>query len=528
MKPACSKLSANITHHHPVLEMINISKRFGRIQALDHVNLTIWPHEIVAIVGENGAGKSTLMSILFGIYSPDQGDIKINHHPVVIKNTHQARSSFIGLLSQHFELVNNLEVWKNIALGREQAWFFLPSKKIKNQIRALCLRYHLKINLDAKLGDLCYSDHQKVELLKNLFWDSQIFIFDEPTSVLDEQDTHQFFKVMAALVKNKKTVIWIAHNLDHVFQVADRIVVMTKGRVVLEKPLVAVTKAAIVNKMFPQIKLQSEKNLKTTRFLGDYQTQPVLSFQAVSYSPYLLGRNFTLQNVSFDVHPGQIVGVAGIAGNGQQEVFDLIIGTKHPSSGQVLFKNQKINPYSVAWRNRNLAIAKIPDDRERQGLIMNSTVFNNTVLPFIGRYPFSRWGIIRRRYNKYWTQKMIAKYGIKNAQAGFGLVGNMSGGNQQKTIIAREMSMSRELLVFKQPTRGLDLVTSRLVYDQIRTAARQNVGVLVFSSELHELVSLCHTVLVIDRGQIKAILKQKQVTYQNISNAIVKASHYGH
>lgn len=495
------------------LEVRNITKRFPGVLANNKVNFDLRKGEVHALLGENGAGKSTLMNIIYGLYSPDEGEFFLgNGHndtpdKVNIRNPHDAIQNGIGMVHQHFMLVPVFTVAENIVLGDEVTRGpSLDMRKARQQIRKLSKEYGLEVDPDAVVEDLPVGIQQRVEILKALYRQASILVLDEPTAVLTPQEADDLFQVMRKLTERGVSIIFITHKLKEVLAVADRITVMRRGEVVgtttpaeSDEPKLA---AMMVGR---EVLLTVDKTIAKPKDV-------VLGVQSLRVTDER--KMETVRDVSFEVRAGEILGIAGVQGNGQTELVEALTGLRRVDAGQITLGGKtvpSINPRALAERG----MAHVPEDRHKHGLVLPFTVADNCVLVTYYRPPFAR-GLQRDgRAVIENADRLIARFDVR-APNGLVAAGNLSGGNQQKVIIAREFSRPIQLLVANQPTRGLDVGSIEYIHSQIVEMRDKGAGVLLVSAELDEILSLSDRIAVMYRGQIVATIEAGQVTREEL------------
>lgn len=483
-----------------IIEMLNITKAFPGIIANDNVTLQLKEGEIHALLGENGAGKSTLMSILFGLYQPDEGEIKVRGEVVRIKNPNDANNLQIGMVHQHFKLVENYTVLENIILGREQTKFgFLTKKEARKKVMELSEHYGLKIDLDAKIEDITVGMQQRVEILKMLYRNADILIFDEPTAVLTPQEITELMTNMKNMINEGKSIILITHKLNEIKMVADRCSVLRKGKYI---GTVDVKKTSIAQMAEMMVGRKVDFNIeREPANIGEV----VLQVNGINHVNEYLGKN-DLTDVSFEVHSGEIVVIAGIEGNGQSQLAGVITGLNTPKSGQIILNGEDITKKTI--RQKTLSgISHIPEDRHKHGLVLDFNLANNLILQTYFDKEFQKYGFFKFSAINNHADKLIEQFDIRSGQGRRTLMRSMSGGNQQKAIIARELSRDMNLVVAVQPTRGLDVGAIEYIHRKLINLRDHNKAILVFSLELDEVFAIADRILVMYEGRIVANLK---------------------
>lgn len=492
----------------PILQLKGITKQFPGVLANDHIDLTLNQGEILALLGENGAGKTTLMNILYGLYQPDEGEILVNGEPVTIHSPTDAINTGIGMVHQHFMLIPVFTVTENIMLGSEpvKAGGFLDRPKTAARIMEISSQYKLEVNPNEYVKDLPVGVQQRVEIIKLLYRNANILIFDEPTAVLTPQEADELFVIMRSLVKQGKSIIFITHKLREVLDVADRIMVIRRGAVVGE----ADPKKADRNKLAEmmvgrEVNLEVEKTIKAPG-------EVVLSVKDLVVADQF--KQIIVDNVSFDVHAGQILGIAGVQGNGQTELVKSITGLGKSVSGEILFKGKNIlntPPRKIT----ELGSAHVPEDRQADGLVLPFPVAENLVLCTYYKEPYAK-GIVMQYQNILKnSEKLVEDFDIRTPSS-LTPVGSLSGGNQQKVIIARELSRPIELLIASQPTRGLDVGSIEYIHKRIVEKRDEGCAVLLVSPELDEVIELSDRIAVMFRGKIIAIVEAEDVSKETL------------
>ena len=491
-----------------VIEMLHITKEFPGIKANDDITLQLKRGEIHALLGENGAGKSTLMSILFGMYQPDAGEIRKNGERVSIKDPNDATALGIGMVHQHFKLIDVFTVLDNIILGAEDTKFgFLQKKEARAKVQDLSQRYGLKVDLDAKVENITVGMQQRVEILKMLYRDNEILIFDEPTAVLTPQEIEELMKIMKNLTAEGKSILFISHKLNEIMAVADRVTVLRKGQCIGTVETKDTNQQALSNMMVGRpVQLQVEKD---EAHPGDVVLQ-VKDLRVHSK----LHKKDAVQGVSFDVRAGEIVCIAGIDGNGQSELVYGLTGLEKSAGGTVTLCGEEISHTSIRKRLKNLS--HIPEDRHKHGLIMDFTLEQNLVLQRFREPQFQKAGFLKRDAIRSYANVLIDQYDVRSGQGPVTVVRSMSGGNQQKAIIARELDREKPLIIAVQPTRGLDVGAIEYIHSQLVAERDKGRAVLLVSLELDEVMNLSDRILVLYEGEIVGELDPKQTSVQEL------------
>ena len=492
-----------------IVEMNNITKKFPGIIANDNVTIQVKKGEIYAILGENGAGKSTLMSMLFGMYEPDEGEIFINGKKENIKSPNDATDLNIGMVHQHFKLVSNYTVAENIVMGIE------PKKKIlgllpyvdmktaNEKVLKISGEYGLDVDPTKKIEDLNVSIQQRVEILKMLYRESEILIFDEPTAVLTPQEIEYLLKIILELKKSGKTILLITHKLEEIKKVADRCAILRRGKLVSVVNTNEVTTKEMSTLMVGRdIELTLTKNEpKFRETILEVENLNVKNKENID----------AVKNISFTVRGGEIMAIAGVSGNGQIELADAIAGILPVESGKITLNGKDITNLSIRNRNKE-GIAYIPEDRQDVGLIMDFNLNNNLASKNYFKDGFSKKGVLNFGKIRTYGKELIDKYDIRSGQEGITIVRSMSGGNQQKVIIGREIEQDTPLIIFVQPTRGLDIGAVTNIHNYIIQERDKGKAILLISLELEEVMNLADTIGVIYNGELLKIEEAKNMT----------------
>ena len=492
-----------------VIEMCNITKEFPGIIANDNITLQLKKGEIHALLGENGAGKSTLMSVLFGLYQPEKGVIKKDGKEVKIKDPNDANALGIGMVHQHFKLVHNFSVLQNIILGVETTkGGFLKMDDARKKVMTLSEQYGLRVDPDALIENITVGMQQRVEILKMLYRDNEILIFDEPTAVLTPQEIDELMKIMKGLAAEGKSILFITHKLNEIMAVADRCTVLRKGKYVGTVNVADVSKEEMSEMMVGRkVSLNVEKE-------PSHPSEVVFEVEGLTVVNKEHGKK-VVDNVSFQVRRGEIVCIAGIDGNGQSELIQAVTGLIKADSGTVKLKGEDITHASIRHRNTH-GMSHIPEDRHKHGLVLDYPLSYNLVLQSYFEPEYCQAGFLKYDKINQYAEKLIGKYDIRSGQGGSTIARSMSGGNQQKAIVAREIDRDPDLLIAVQPTRGLDVGAIEYIHRQIVAERDRNKAVLLVSLELDEVMNLSDRILVIYEGQIVADLDPSKVTVQEL------------
>ncbi len=492
-----------------IIEMLHITKEFPGIIANDDITLKLRKGEIHALLGENGAGKSTLMSVLFGLYQAEKGEIRMNGKAVKINNPNDANALGIGMVHQHFKLVEIFTVLENIILGVEpNKMGFLLRKKAREKIMQLSGQYGLKVDPDALIENISVGMQQRVEILKMLYRENDILIFDEPTAVLTPQEIDELMEIMRGFAKEGKSILFITHKLNEIIAVADRCTVLRKGKLIGTVDIKDTTKEELSRMMVGRdVLLKVDKT-------DSKPDNVVLSVRNVTV-PSKTHRNNAVKNVSFDVRAGEIVCLAGIDGNGQSEFIQGLTGLEKMSGGRITLCGRDITKASIRSRSKT-GMSHIPEDRQKHGLILDYTLEQNLVLQRYWQPDFQSHSFIKNREVRSYAEKLIEQYDVRSGQGPVTTVRSMSGGNQQKAILAREIDKEHELLIAVQPTRGLDVGAIEYIHKQL--VARRDAGkaVLLMSLELEEVMNVSDRILVMYEGEIVGEFDPKTVTVQEL------------
>ena len=500
-----------------VIEMRHISKTFGTLKANDDITLQLKRGEIHALLGENGAGKSPLMSILFGLYDPDTGEILKDGKVVNIKDPNDATALGIGMVHQHFKLVECFSVLDNIILGAEDTKLgFLQKKKARQKVQELSEKYGLHVDPDALISDITVGMQQRTEILKMLYRDNEVLILDEPTAVLTPQEIDELMNIMKNLVAEGKSILFITHKLNEIMAVADRCSVLRKGRYIGTVDVKGVTKEQLSEMMVGRpVQLQVDKAPAEPK-------ETLLQVQDLCVKSVSHQHKLAVNNVSFEVRAGEITCIAGIDGNGQSELGLAITGLEKAESGHIFMKGRDITKESVRKRADD-GMSHIPEDRHKHGLILDFTLKENMVLRRYLEPQFQKNGFIRFDEVEQYANKLIDEFDVRSGDGANTIARSMSGGNQQKAIIARELDHQHEVLVAIQPTRGLDVGAIESVHSEIVKKRDAGVAVLLISLELDEVMSLSDRILVMYEGEIVGEFDPKKTTVQELGLYMVGA-----
>ena len=492
----------------PILELRGITKSFPGVLANDHIDLTLNQGEILSILGENGAGKTTLMNILYGLYTPDEGEVYMRGSKAIIHNPHDAIRQGIGMVHQHFMLIQNFTVTDNVMLGVEttRALGILDRKAVAGRIREISSKFGLKVEPEAIVENLSVGVQQRVEIIKVLYRQADILVFDEPTAVLTPQEAEEFFKVIHSLAEQGKSVIFISHKLKEVLEISNRITVLRNGKVVGTTTPAKSTEASLASMMVGRevILTVDKKPAKPGEVVLDVDGLEVMDDRHLQ----------AVNGVSLQVRAGEILGIAGVQGNGQTELVEALTGLRPFASGKVNLLGKNIS-HSSPRAIREAGSAHVPEDRQRDGLVLSFTISENLVLNTYYEPPFARGLSLQKQEIDKAARQRVEQFDIRTPGISIP-VSNLSGGNQQKVIVAREFSRPIKLLIASQPTRGLDVGSIEYIHSQIVKKRDEGCGVLLVSPELDEIMSLSDRIAVIFGGKILAILPAREATREGL------------
>ncbi len=491
-----------------VIEMLHITKEFPGIRANDDITLQLKKGEIHALLGENGAGKSTLMSVLFGLYQPEEGIIKKDGVEVKINNPNDATALHIGMVHQHFKLIDVFTVLDNIILGAEDTKYgFLSKKEARRKVKELSEKYGLLVDLDAKVEDISVGMQQRTEILKMLYRDNEILIFDEPTAVLTPQEIEELMQIMKNLAKEGKSILFISHKLNEIMEVADRVTVLRKGKYISTVNTAETNKQELSNMMVGRpVQLEVVKEpAKPSDVVLDIQGMCV---------PSHLHKKDAVHDVTMQVRRGEILCIAGIDGNGQTEFIHGLTGLDQITAGTVTLCGKDITKASI--KDKGAHMSHIPEDRHKHGLVLDFTLENNMVLQKFQDTQFQNHGFIKFDAVREYAENLIEQFDVRSGQGPITIARSMSGGNQQKAIIARELDREKDLVVAVQPTRGLDVGAIEYIHSQLVKQRDEGKAVLLVSLELDEVMSLSDRILVMYEGELVGEFKQGEVSAQEL------------
>lgn len=492
-----------------IIEMLGITKEFPGIKANDNITLQLKKGEIHALLGENGAGKSTLMSILFGLYQPTSGEIRMNGKTVQINNPNDANDLNIGMVHQHFKLVECFSVLDNIVLGVEPTkGLFLEKKGARERVLKLSEKYGLKVDPDAIISDITVGMQQRTEILKMLYRDNEVLIFDEPTAVLTPQEIEELMKIMKNLAKEGKSILFITHKLNEIMQVADRCTILRKGKYIGTVNIADTNKEELSRMMVGRdVSFSVDKKPANPG-------ETVLSVEHMTV-PSKAHSNNAVKDISFNVRRGEIVCIAGIDGNGQSEFVQALTGLEKMSAGKITFNGKDITSASIREKSKS-GMSHIPEDRHKHGLVLDYSLEQNMVLQRYWEKEFQTAGFIKNKAVRAYSDRLIEQYDVRSGQGSVTIARSMSGGNQQKAIIAREIDRNPELLVAVQPTRGLDVGAIEYIHKQLVEQRDSGKAVLLVSLELDEVMDVSDRILVMYEGELVGQLDPKEITVEEL------------
>ena len=492
----------------PLLQLRGITKRFPGVLANDSIDLELNEGEILALLGENGAGKTTLMNVLYGLYTPDEGEILIRGEKVNIKGPHDAIDKGIGMVHQHFMLVPVFTVTENVMLGVESIknGIFLDRKSASQRIEEISSQFSLDVDPQVLVEDLSVGAQQRVEIIKVLYRQAEILIFDEPTAVLTPQEVDELFKVIHSLVDQGKSLIFITHKLNEVLEIADRIMVLRQGKIVGSAIPAEATMASLANMMVGR-----EVLLEVDKPPANYG-EVVLDVDelVVKDDRQLLA----VDQVSFEVKAGEILGIAGVQGNGQTQLVEALTGLRKVESGQIRINGTDTTSFSPR-EITEVGSAHVPEDRQRDGLVLSFSVADNLVLNTYYQPPFSKGMNLQQGEIEKAAVERVEAFDVRTPSI-FVPVSNLSGGNQQKVIVAREFSRPIKLLIASQPTRGLDVGSIEYIHAQIMKKRNDGTAVVLVSPELDEVMSLSDRIAVMFAGKLIAIMPAEEATREKL------------
>ncbi|ATZ18369.1 ABC transporter ATP-binding protein [Mesoplasma melaleucae] len=502
------------------VEMKNISMIFNKkIVANKNINLEVLKGEVHALMGENGAGKSTLMSILFGIYEPTEGNIFINEREEIISSPVKATKLGIGMVHQHFKLVDIFPVWKNIILGVEETKYkqVINKKKIIEDLTKIMKEYNLEVDLNAKVKDISVGMKQRIEILKILYRKAEIMVFDEPTAVLTPSEIEGLLKVIKELKAMGKTIILITHKMAEIKEVADRATIIRKGQYVgtynVKKTSSSKLAEAMVGRKIIEIKNQHKQN----------NNDDLIVIKNLSVKKHSNNKVLGLKNFSTKIKAGEILGIAGVEGNGQIELAEAISGMVKAESGKIIINGKNITNDSINKRYIQHKMGFIPEDRHKFGLVLDANLITNVALQDISTKKYSRHGFINKTAMQTNAQEIIGKFDVRNADSGFAIARQLSGGNQQKMIIGRELTRDTQFIIIFQPTRGLDVGSVEFIHTEILKAKDEGKAIILVSYELSEILQLSDRIIVLNSGNVVGEVSGKSATREIVGKMMISS-----
>ena len=491
----------------PILQLTNINKSFGHVHANKDINLTINKGTIHGIIGENGAGKSTLMSIVYGLYQADSGTIKVNDNVIKLKSPRDSIENGIGMVHQHFMLVENFTVLENIVLGFEgEVVFGKNLEKAKIDLKNLCETYNLNVDLDSIISDLSVGFRQRVEILKSLYRGAEVFILDEPTGVLTPQEVDELFKILRSLKEEGKTIVLITHKLNEIMDLTSEVSVMRQGEVVGHTKTENTNREKLAEMMVGRSVLLRINKSNTQR--GD------VAFKVENLSVKDDLDVTRVKNVNLEIHAGEILGLAGVTGNGQTELLEALSGIRKVESGEIFLNGEKISDSSALLNPRELkekGLAHIPEDRQRMGLVTDFKAYENLIFGYHDQEPYSKSSIMKENKILDYSKRVMEEYDVRPRSPHL-MTSNFSGGNQQKLILSRELNENPKVLLIGQPTRGVDIGAIEFIHQRLIDMRDKGAAILLVSVELEEVLSLSDRIVVMFDGNIVGERVNKDVT----------------
>lgn len=496
-----------------ILLMKGITKRFGDIVANDRVDFEVNRGEIYGLLGENGAGKTTLMNILYGIYTPDEGDIYIDGTKVNIRSPYDAIRFGISMVHQNFKLVQSHTVAENVALGLKDTGFFYPTRLVKRKIEEFSKRYGFKIDSNTPVWQLSAGEKQRVEIIKAFCRDARIFILDEPTTMLTPIEIKELFNLLKLLKEEGVSIVLITHKLDEVMEVCDRVTILRSGKKVDTVDTSRVEKEDLARMMFGQdINLRSR-----TQFVSSFENDVILELRDLTV---LNDKGLVaVKDVSFDIHRGEIFGIAGVSGNGQRELIEAITGLRRVAKGSIRILGEDVTNMKVK-EILNRRVAHIPEERMRLGIVPSMSLEDNVILRNYDKSPFSNGLLLDYSVISDYAKELIAEYRISALDSKVP-AGTLSGGNIQKLILARELSISPVLIIASHPTQGLDIRSSQQIHNLLLKKKEEGCAILLVSEDLQELLDLSDRIAVMFNGSIRGIKDIEEVSIEEIGSLMV-------
>jgi len=491
----------------PILELKDINKSFGHVQANKDINLIVNKGTIHGIIGENGAGKSTLMSIVYGLYQADSGIISVNGKEIKLKSPRDSIENGIGMVHQHFMLVENFTVLENIVLGFEGEIIFGKNlQKAKTDLKNLCDTYNLNVDLDSLISDLSVGFRQRVEILKSLYRGAEVFILDEPTGVLTPQEVDELFKILRSLKEEGKTIVLITHKLNEIMDLTSEVSVMRQGEIVGHTTTKSTNREKLAEMMVGRSVLLRINKSKVER--GDV----VFKIENLTVKDDL---NVTrVKSVNLEIHAGEILGLAGVTGNGQTELLEALSGIRKVESGEIYMNGEKISDSSGLLNPRELkekGLAHVPEDRQRMGLVNDFKAYENLIFGYHDQEPYSKSSIMKDNQILDYSKKVMEEYDVRPRSPHL-ITSNFSGGNQQKLILSRELNENPKVLLVGQPTRGVDIGAIEFIHQRLIDMRDKDTAILLVSVELEEVLSLSDRIVVMFDGNIVGERVNKDVT----------------
>nr|MBT6353283.1 ABC transporter ATP-binding protein [Pelagibacteraceae bacterium] len=495
----------------PILELKNINKSFGHVHANKNINLTINKGTIHGIIGENGAGKSTLMSIVYGLYQADSGKILVNEKEIKLRSPRDSIENGIGMVHQHFMLVENFTVLENIILGFEGELVFGKNlDKAKSDLKKLCESYKLNIDLDSVISDLSVGIRQRIEILKSLYRGAEVFILDEPTGVLTPQEVDELFKILRSLKEEGKTIVLITHKLNEIMDLTSEVSVMRQGEVVGHTNTNNTDKEKLAEMMVGRSVLLRINKSEAKK--GDV----VFSVRDLVVKDDLDVTR--VKKISLDIHAGEILGLAGVTGNGQTELLEALSGIRKVESGEIHLFDDKISDQDNYLNPRDLkekGLAHIPEDRQRMGLVTEFKAHENLIFGYHHQEPYSKSSILQEKEIMSFSKKVMEEYDVRPTSPNL-ITSNFSGGNQQKIILSRELNENPKVLLIGQPTRGVDIGAIEFIHQRLIDMRDKGAAILLVSVELEEVLSLSDRIVVMFDGNIVGEKINKDVTDRDL------------
>ena len=491
----------------PILELKDINKSFGHVQANKDINLIVNKGTIHGIIGENGAGKSTLMSIVYGLYQADSGIISVNGKEIKLKSPRDSIENGIGMVHQHFMLVENFTVLENIVLGFEGEIIFGKNlEKAKTDLKNLCDTYNLNVDLDSIISDLSVGFRQRVEILKSLYRGAEVFILDEPTGVLTPQEVDELFKILRSLKEEGKTIVLITHKLNEIMDLTSAVSVMRQGEIVGHTATGSTNREKLAEMMVGRSVLLRINKSKVEK--GDV----VFKVENLTVKDDL---NVTrVKDVNLEIHAGEILGLAGVTGNGQTELLEALSGIRKVESGEIYLNGEKISDSSGLLNPRELkekGLAHVPEDRQRMGLVTDFKAYENLIFGYHDQEPYSKSSIMKDNQILDYSKKVMEEYDVRPRSPHL-ITSNFSGGNQQKLILSRELNENPKVLLVGQPTRGVDIGAIEFIHQRLIDMRDKGAAILLVSVELEEVLSLSDRIVVMFDGNIVGERVNKDVT----------------